>query len=294
MMRKIMVATDFSTRSDRALRRATLLARHATARLLLVHVVDDDQPMRLVEAGQREALLLLTELARTIHDVDGLDCDAKVILGEPFQGISGAATELDVNLVVMGPYRRQVLREIFMGTTAERTIRRSRRPILMANAVPAQLYRRILVAADFSDSSVHALQTARSLGFFEDTEVILLHVFDTLAQDIMLRAAMTREQLMDHVAEEEAQAAHHMVEFIGKVQFKPSRRILRPVDESTAQTIKDCALAERVDLVVMGTQGQSGVGRLLLGSVAESVMQGAEMDVLAIPLDQSPDAGASS
>ncbi|HEU6442162.1 MAG TPA: universal stress protein, partial [Microvirga sp.] len=48
-MRTILVATDFSTRSDRALRRATLLARHVSARLVLIHVVDDDRPVRLVE-----------------------------------------------------------------------------------------------------------------------------------------------------------------------------------------------------------------------------------------------------
>jgi len=286
-MRTILVATDFSTRSDRALRRATLLARHVSARLVLIHVVDDDRPVRLVESAEREAMTLLAELGRTIREIDGLDCAAKVIPGEPFQGLSDAAAEFDADLMVMGPYRRQVLREIFMGTTVERTIRRSRRPILMANGVPAQPHRRLLVATDFSDASLHAVRTARDLGLLGDAEVVLLHAFDTLAQDATLRAAMTREQLREQLAEEEAQAAQGMVEFIGKARIKASRTIVMPVEGSTGQTIRDCARANRSDLLVLGTRGQSGLGTLLLGSVAESVLQNAELDVLIVPSEQA-------
>lgn len=43
-MKKIMFATDFSERSDRALRRAVILARAHDAVLEIVHVVDDDRP----------------------------------------------------------------------------------------------------------------------------------------------------------------------------------------------------------------------------------------------------------
>ncbi len=295
MMRTVLVATDFSTRSDRALRRATLLARRVSARLILVHVVDDDQPGRLVESAEREAIVLLAEMARTIREVDGLDCDAKVIRGEPFRGLSDAAAEFDADLMVMGPYRRQVLREIFIGTTVDRTIRRSRRPILMANGVPAQPYRRILVATDFSDASAHAVRTAQDLGLLADAEIVFLHVFDTLARDAMLRAAMTREQLKDQLAEDEAQAAHGMVGFIGKVQVKASRTMVCPVRESTGQTIRDRAQENRSDLIVLGTRGQSRLGTLLLGSVAESILQDAELDVLVVPSGQLPDqAGPAS
>lgn len=293
MMRKILVATDFSTRSDRALRRATLLAHRASARLILVHVVDDDQPAQQVESSQHEAMVLLTELARTVRDIDGLDCDAKVILGEPFQGLSDAAAKFEADLMVMGSYRRQVLREMFMETTVERTIRRSRRPILIANGVPAQPHRRLLVATDFSDGSRNALQTARELGLLEDAEVVLLHVFDTLAQDPMLRATMPQEQLTALLAEEEAQAAHGMIEFIRKVQLKSGRRILLPVEETTAQTINGCARMNRSDLIVLGTQGRSGLSKLLLGSVAEGVLHYAQVDVLIVPSGQAPDEAES-
>jgi len=292
MTRKIMVATDFSTRSDRALRRATLLAHATSSRLVLVHVVDDDQPARLVEVSQREATILLTELARTVHDIDGVPCDAKVMLGEPFQCLSDAAEEFDAALTVMGPYRRQALREMFMGTTVERTIRRSRRPVLMANAVPSRSYQRILIATDFSESSAHALNAARDLGLCQDAEVDLLHVFDAPARGMMFGAALPQEQIKDYIIEEERRAANKMVEFIGQVGFKPKRQILKLAEEPVGTVIKDCARHERADLIVMGTRGQSGLETLLLGSVAEGVLRGSEVDVLAAPLPQASGEGA--
>ena len=52
---QFLAATDFSTRSNRALRQAGLLAQPGRDRLLVVHVVDDDQPEELIRAEKREA-----------------------------------------------------------------------------------------------------------------------------------------------------------------------------------------------------------------------------------------------
>ena len=49
-MKTIVVATDFSGRSDRAIRREKLLTREFDSKLHLVHVVDDDQLQLIVQA----------------------------------------------------------------------------------------------------------------------------------------------------------------------------------------------------------------------------------------------------
>ena len=58
---QILAATDFSTRSNRALRQAGLLAQPGNAQLHIVHVVDDDQPEELVRMEKREAERVLNE-----------------------------------------------------------------------------------------------------------------------------------------------------------------------------------------------------------------------------------------
>lgn len=99
-MKTILVATDFSARSDRALRRATLLARQSGATLSLIHVVDDDQARRIIDSERSAATELLSEQAATLTKIDGVPCDARVIVADPFAGIIRAAEESAPDLLV--------------------------------------------------------------------------------------------------------------------------------------------------------------------------------------------------
>ena len=69
---QILAATDFSTQSQRALRRAGLLARDTGAELALVHVVDDDQPQDLIEMEGREAKRILAEQVGVMPEFRGV------------------------------------------------------------------------------------------------------------------------------------------------------------------------------------------------------------------------------
>src|SRR5690606_2613472 len=113
---KILAATDFSTRSYRALRQAGLLAR-AGMELHIVHVVDDDQPADLVDLESREAERIIREQIASVPELDGVDAHPQVIGGYPFEGILQAARDVEADLIVMGSHRRQILRDIFVGTT---------------------------------------------------------------------------------------------------------------------------------------------------------------------------------
>jgi nucleotide-binding universal stress UspA family protein len=68
---QILAATDFSTRSHRALRRAGLLAQARGAELAIVHVVDDDDPKDLVDIESREAERILGEQIGAIAELRG-------------------------------------------------------------------------------------------------------------------------------------------------------------------------------------------------------------------------------
>ena len=53
-------------------------------------------------------------------EIDGVDCHYSIILGNAFEGIAKAAEETSCDLLVMGPHRRQALKDVFVGTAAER------------------------------------------------------------------------------------------------------------------------------------------------------------------------------
>ncbi len=191
--------------------------------------------------------------------------------------------EDDADLLVIGPHRRQVLRDVFVGTTAERTIRASDRPVLMANGIPAGPHRHILVAVDLSGCSGDAVRAVQNLGLEAKAAVSVVHIFDAPAAGLMVRASSTEDEIQDYLADEEERASGELAAFLQDLDLKPMQRFLKHNESSIAYTI--CAAAREVsaDLIVVGTHGRTGIVKTLLGSVAAETLRSSDRDVMAVP-----------
>ncbi len=144
------------------------------------------------------------------------------------------------------------------------------------------MYRRILVPIDDSAGSRAAADHAVRLAASLDAELIVVHVLeplpshgyfalDALAYGDQLRSDL-REAAQRMLDEAAATASEGGVEATTKLVegVEPSRAIAEVADE------------EGVDLVVMGTHGRRGLGRAILGSVAEAVVRRASVPHLLI------------
>ncbi|MAM11635.1 MAG: hypothetical protein CML23_14480 [Rhizobiaceae bacterium] len=282
-MKEILLATDFSERSDRALRRATLLARQLGTSLSIVHVVDDDQPRRIVDSERDAASTLLRELQSTVQNVDGIPCETRIVLADPFAGIARAAEEALPDLLVIGPHRRQALRDVFVGTTAERTIRSVRCPVLMVNAPPVGSYNHVMLTTDLSEGAEHAANVCKMLGIARGAKVSIVHVFDTPALHLAMSHAISAVARQAYLEDERKQASRDLSAFVKSVDWRSIRQDVRQLQNSPAEEILTASREESADLVVVGTHGRSGLARYLLGSVAEEVLRKADRDVLAVP-----------
>lgn len=282
-MKKIMLATDFSERSDRALRRATLLARQFVAGITLIHVVDDDQPRRIVDTERDEAEKLLRQMAATLRDVDGVACQTRVVSAAPFVGIAQTVEEAAPDLLIIGPHRRQLLRDVFVGTTAERTIRSVDCPVLMVNALPAGNYRHILQTTDLSGGSRDALQRFPKLGIGDHARNSLLYVFDAPALRLGMGHSMPKDAQKHYIADEKKGALQDLSDFLESAQLGTVEPIVRYEAAAAQHEILKAAEEEQADLIVVSTHGRSGLSKLLLGSVTEQVLRISPVDVLAIP-----------
>lgn len=130
---------------------------------------------------------------------------------------------------------------------------------------------RILVPHDFSAASARVLPHGLALAAKMEARLSVLHVTDRddapyPARD--LRAIRDDLQRAGVASEEALRAVH--IEGV-------SRK-----DGGVAETIHRFADAEDVDLIALGTRGRHGTRRMLLGSVAETVIRGAERPVLAL------------
>ncbi|MEW5424839.1 universal stress protein [Amorphus sp. 3PC139-8] len=282
-MQTIMVATDFSERSERALRRAILLARQFGASITLVHVVDDDQPRRIVESEFEAASRLLDELSGTLADVDGVRCDGQLIVAAPFVGIDQATRDRAPDLLVIGSHRRQVLRDIFIGTTAERTIRSVSCPVLMVNSPPVGPYRNVLLTTDLSDNSRSAIERFASLGIAGRARTEVVYVFEARALGPAMSHTMPKDDKEHRLQGEREDAALQLSQFMSGYDLEVAEQIARHDTSGPANEILTVAKNTQAGLIVIGTQGKSGLARLLLGSVAEEVLRSTTTDVLAVP-----------
>jgi nucleotide-binding universal stress UspA family protein len=282
-MRSIVVATDFSTRSDRAIRRAILLAKATTAELTLVHGVDDDQPPHLIDIETAEAERLLASQTGALREIDAIDASYRVALGDPFTSIASVAKEWGADLLIVGPHRRQVLKDVFVGTTAERIIRTSLVPVLMANAVPASPYRHILVAVDMSENSAAAVRLAAQMDWGEKPALSVFHAYDAPERAMRGSFALSESDIQHHLAEANARARAELSTFLRRLKVRPVRQIVEMINTEPATMVREAAREAGADLIVIGRQGRSGLSKLMLGSVAESVLRSSDVDVLAVP-----------
>jgi nucleotide-binding universal stress UspA family protein len=282
-MQRIMLATDFSERSDRALRRAVILARQHGATLDILHIVDDDRPRRIVDHEVNDARQLLADLARSLKDLDGVACNTQVLLDDPFAGIVKATANTPPDLLVIGPHRRQVLRDAFVGTTAERTIRAVRCPVLMTNGPPVGPWRHVLMTTDLSTPAGDALARFLAAGLSGDATRSLLYVYDAPALRLAMSDSMGKDGQQDYIDGLRVEARQDLAKFVGQSAIGQAERIVRHQETTIANEILQSANEVKADLIVIATQGKGSFARMMLGSVALQVLKDANIDVLVMP-----------
>lgn len=280
---QILAATDFSTRSNRALRQAGLLAQASNADLALVHVVDDDQPEALVDMEKREAERILVEQVSVMTELRGVKCRPTVVSGDPFAGILQTAASMPADLIVMGSHRRQILRDIFVGTTVERVIRTGPFPVLMVNNEAQRRYEKVMAAVDMSDPSANALRIARTAGVIGEGRATLLHAFLPLAKGKMFVAGADVASIKEHVANERHRAMNELTAFLIANDLNREEWSLRVEEGRPLEVIKRATREMHPDLLIMGTHGGSGLLKALIGSVTEEALRSLEVDILAVP-----------
>lgn len=279
----ILAATDFSTRSNRALRQAGLLEPFCGAELHVVHVVDDDQPEELVRVEKGEAERLMAEQMASMPELAGIQCRPMVITGDPFDGILRAAAQVSADLIVMGTHRKQLLRDIFVGTTIERVIRKGTFPVLMVNHDAQRNYRNVLAPVDMSDASANALRIGLSTRLIGNNAATLLHAYLAMAKGRMFVDGVDPATIDQYVSDERRTAMDELAAFLVANDLDRVQWSFRLEQGGPMETISRAVAEMHPDLLVMGTHGRSGLLKTLIGSVTEEALRSLHVDILVVP-----------
>lgn len=281
---RILVPIDFSPVCDRALAQAAAIASRSGAELHVLHV----QVLSRSKYGWA-AIPVIVDVEKVIADLSRKDLDKAVqhiqppVISELVQGLDEAPTILeycrqhDIDLIVMGSQTRNDIGRMFLGSVTAEVLRESPVSVLVIgpeHPLHAEGYRQVLAPVDFSESSVSALQQASVMARAQDANLVVLHVVEPPKSVPYIsmrgpveawreRAAESLDKLVDSAGL--PQAATQSLVLIGRAD----REIVR------------CANEQGADLIVMGTEGLSGLSRMLLGSTTERVLRSAPCAVLA-------------
>ena len=147
VMKRILVALDFSANSTRALDYAYALAKKFDAALHLVHVCEvpsaltgsmDAYAIAYTDWSQRLGEEAETELEKLRPRLTGVKVSSEVLFGNPARGIVTAAHTNDADLIVMGTHGHSAVMHMVMGNVAERVVRTADCPVLTVRGPGAE------------------------------------------------------------------------------------------------------------------------------------------------------------
>jgi nucleotide-binding universal stress UspA family protein len=286
-LRSILAATDFSAPARQAADRAARLAHETGARLTLVHALPA-QPMaelrQWLGQPQAEATLVaqageqLQQLARELAASRRAEVQARLGAGPVPDEVERLARAESAGLLVVAARGAGFLRRMVLGTTAERLLRRTGRPLLVVRQPPHEPYRRALVALDFSPWSAAALALARAAA--PHARLVLFAAFQVPFEEKLQFAgvdAATIDAYRRQARVRATQALHAQADAAG---LKPGGWDACVVEGEASLRIVQQEQEQGCDLVVLGKHGQSAAEDLLLGSVTQHVLAEGACDVL--------------
>jgi nucleotide-binding universal stress UspA family protein len=303
MFHSILVPLDGSTFGEHALPLAVSIARHAGAKLQLVHVHVSPAPLfterragfdnTLGPALLQRSRSYLEEVAARVEAVSDVAVIPGVLEGDVQEAIHQRVLATSVDLVVMSTHGRGPLARAWLGSVADGLVRRLTVPVLLVRPKEGPLDlgggvcpRHVLVPLDGSPLAEKILEPAVALGSLANADYTLLRVVRPPGLTMVdptgagLDARLMGE-LQEVYEEERAEAEKYLNRVAAPLRARPAevRTEVLAVEQPAAAILHEVR-ARGVDLVALETHARKGLPRLLLGSIADKLVRGSDVPVL--------------
>jgi universal stress protein A len=141
------------------------------------------------------------------------------------------------------------------------------------------VYKRILIALDFHSDNSEIIAKGREIAEDNAARIFLIHVNEPLGIAYAADGMSWSDQVVSLELSIRKEAETHMARLANELGL-PAENCIIKEGRPSAEIHATCKERD-IDLVVMGTHGQSGL-QLLLGSTANSVLHGSTCDVLTV------------
>lgn len=281
---KILVTTDFSPESDRALDYALALARRYDARIYLAHVIAPD-PFLYAEPALAEATYEKVRQAAEQGMADilvsgklrGIPHEVLLEEGQVWQTLEQMIQKHEIDLVVTATHGRGKVHKVLIGSVAEEIFRQANCAVLTVGprvkGEPAREVelKNILFATDFGAGAEKAAAHAFSLAQEHGARLTMLHVIQ--------EATAFTEESVRRQREFNIEKLEQLVPEGAENWCKP---VFRATFGEAAEEIITMARETNADLIVMGAKARKNLAGHVPGTIAYNVVVKAGCPVLTV------------
>jgi len=290
--RQLLATVDLGETTAPVTARAADLGRRLDANLDLAHIqegmpvflyhaVPSDELNAILDKSTRWSRERLEEIkaqepwVRDIHSTSG-------VLAEEVRALGA---RIGADLLVIGAHERHGI-AVLLRDRSDEILHRARCDVLVVKALePQQVgvrpepYLRVVAAVDLGEEGAQVAQRAAQIAALFGAELRLLHVIEHFPVDRSNRVIPREDQ--DPLAVERQEAMHNLCALAQEAGIRACHHEVRPSARTASREVPAVAEEVNADLLVVGSHGPHGLGRLL-GSTADGIVHRAPCDVLVV------------
>ena len=295
MYKRILVPLDGSRFSESVLPYARFFAKALKAPVSLLYVVEPEALMPVVSGGGRYDDLLTAEtqyrgdylrnIATSFSDVPAVD--RRVEIGKPAEVITDRAAAEAETLIAMATHGRSGIKRWLLGSVAGKVLHATANPLLLVRTDEilkngdTVVLRKVIVPLDGSKVAEAILPHAVEFSEKMNLEIVLLRIYVSPKPDHVLQYQHTLDRLWEQMRNE---AQTYLEETARQLSGNGVRNVSTVLldGDVAEEKIIDVARNTPQSLIAICTHGRTGVGRWVLGSIADRVVHHSEKPVLII------------
>lgn len=269
-MKKIIVPVDFSKQSEFALKTAASLALKHKAEIFVVNMLELNYGLTSTpEVVSQEYTVFLIKMAeKRLNEflikpyLKGIKVTPIIKHYKVFSELNEIAKEHGADMVVMGSHGSDGLKEIFVGSNAEKVVRHSDIPVLVVkNEYTDFKINRLVFASDFNVKELKAFEKVRAFAELVSAELDLVYI---------------NTPYVDFLSTDDAYS--RINKFMAKANLVDQVEIYN--DYSVIMGVLNYSKANAADAIAISTHGRKGLAHFFSGSIGEDITNRAEIPVV--------------
>ena len=269
-MKKIIVPIDFSEQSQYAMKVAASLAKKYESEILALHMLElNENIVSSTESFHPEQTVFLLKLAeKRFKDfldkpyLEGIKITPIIKHYKVFSELNEVAESNEADLIVMGSHGSDGLKEIFIGSNAERVVRNAKIPVIVIKQELQDFkVERLVFACDFKEENLSAFKNAEVFSKMLSAQMELVYINTPADNFLSNRDAYKR--INDFLSKANA---GYQVEIYN--DYNVEKGILNYSDSIGA------------DIIAIPTHGRKGLSHFFMGSIGEDIANHSKIPVV--------------